>query len=180
MFDIYKLYKDFERDDNIFAFKGPVTQELLSSVYQIIESNLENGQEEGRRKKRFYHVLVECLQNVFHHSEKENNDAVNPYGSVIFMIGRTKENIYRIVTGNFIAGSNCDELKTKIDKVNNMNADELQAHYLDKLNTTQFSEKGGAGLGIIDIARKSGHKLEYSFQKVSDEYSFFTLTVLVK
>ena len=42
-----------------------------------------------------------------------------------------------------------------------MSPEELKVHYLEKLKTTELSDKGGAGLGMIDMARKSGNKLGY-------------------
>jgi len=182
--DIYKLYKDLERDEIILSFKGDITQDLLSSVFNIMETRLENGAQKPQLKKKFYHILIECLQNLYHHNEmmsEEESEALNEEaGSAIFLIGRGENNSFRIITGNFILNSSSEDLKTKIDKVNGMNAEELRAYYLDKLNTTQLTEKGGAGLGVIDIARKSGHKIDYHFNKVSDKFSFFSLAVTVK
>jgi hypothetical protein len=43
-----------------------------------------------------------------------------------------------------------------------------------------MSAKGGGGLGFIDIAKKSGQKLEYNIEKVDDTYAFFTLIVKIK
>ena len=40
-----------------------------------------------------------------------------------------------------------------------------------------MSDKGGGGLGMIDIARKSGKKLDFDFHKVDDEYSFYSLNI---
>ncbi len=182
--DIYKLYKDLERDGIILSFKGDITQDLLSSVFSIMETRLENDKEKPQLKKKFYHILIECLQNLYHHneamSEEESQALIEEGGSSIFMIGRGENNSFRIITGNFILNSGSEILKTKIDKVNAMNAEELRAYYLDKLNTTELTEKGGAGLGMIDIARKSGHKIDYHFNKVSDKFSFFSLAVTVK
>jgi hypothetical protein len=42
-----------------------------------------------------------------------------------------------------------------------------------------MSSKGTAGLGMIDIARKSGEKLEYDFQPINDKTTFFSLTVKI-
>jgi hypothetical protein len=42
-----------------------------------------------------------------------------------------------------------------------------------------ISEVGGAGLGFIDMARKSENKLSYSFDKINDRISFFTLMTMV-
>ena len=40
----------------------------------------------------------------------------------------------------------------------------------------RLSEKGGAGLGFIDIARKTGNQLEFHFLPIDEGSSFFLLT----
>ena len=184
MTDIFSLYKNMERDDIILSFKGDITQDLLSSVYQIMESRLENAQEDVRRKKKFYHILVECLQNVYHHmeslQEEKNKVHDTSENTAIFIIGKGEAGSYRIITGNFILNENVTDLKTKLEKINAMNPEELRAHYLEKLSSTELSDKGGAGLGIIDIARKSGHKIDFNFTNTSEKYSFFSLAVTIK
>jgi len=47
------------------------------------------------------------------------------------------------------------------------------------LNHQRLSAKGGGGLGLVDIARKSGNKLEYQFYSYNDNYSFYSLTISV-
>ena len=74
------------------------------------------------------------------------------------MIGKI-ENEYSIITGNYILSANVEALKSKLDRINLMSKDELKEYYKEILNNDTFSEKGGGGLGMIDIARKSGQKL---------------------
>ena len=38
---------------------------------------------------------------------------------------------------------------------------------------------GGGGLGMVDIARKSGNQLVYSFEDVNEDYGLFTLIIKV-
>jgi hypothetical protein len=47
------------------------------------------------------------------------------------------------------------------------------------LNHQKLSAKGGGGLGLVDIARKSGNRLEYEFHKYNENYYFFNLTISV-
>ncbi len=169
-------------DNIILSFKGDITQDLLASVYQIMESRMD--QEDIKRKKRFYHILVECLQNVYHHMENFRDSSQYKEdiadGSAIFIIGKSDEGGYRIITGNYILKDSADDLKVKLDKINSMNSEELRTYYLDTLSTTELSSKGGAGLGMIDIARKSGHKIKFRFDDVTASYAFFTLEVTIK
>ena len=56
---------------------------------------------------------------------------------------------------------------------------QLKSYYKEVLNNGEMSAKGGGGLGMIDIARKSGRKLEYRFDPIDDSFSFFSLHVKV-
>lgn len=180
--DIYKSYCDMERDDIILSFKGDITKDLLSSVYQIMESRIESEDEDHRRKKKFYSVLVECLQNMYHHMESLQSSVPEGLpefsGSGIFMIGKSGGG-YLVMTGNHIQSHKIPGLKDRIDRINAMTPAELKAHYLEALGATDYSEKGGAGLGIIEIARKSGNRIAYDFRDISPDFSFFTLSVRV-
>lgn len=181
--NLYNIYLNMENEDIILSFKGDITKDLLTSVYQIMEARMENDNEDPKRKKKFYHVLVECLQNMYHHMEsmqsKKDSIPLEFAGSGIFIIGRGENGSYRIMTGNYIFNENADTLKDRIDKINSMNQQELKAYYLEKLGTSELSDKGGAGLGIIDIARKSGNAIEYDFKKVTDTFSFFSLSAKI-
>jgi len=37
----------------------------------------------------------------------------------------------------------------------------------------------GAGLGLIEMARKGSEPIEYSFLSIDDNFSFFTISVVV-
>jgi len=95
------------------------------------------------------------------------------------MIGKDDSN-YNIITGNYILSKNIDSLTARMDKVNSMSVDELKVLYKEILNNDQYSDKGGGGLGLVDMARKTGQKLGYNFKKIDDEYSFFSLDIKVK
>ncbi len=170
-----------ENDEIILAFKGEITEELLTSVFQIMESRLEVSPAELRLKKKVNNILVECLQNVYHHMEdynaSENPD--DPNASAMFLICEDKDNRYRIVTGNHMLNANVEKLKSKMDEINAMTKEELKAYYLESLKNTELSAKGGAGLGMIDMARKSGHKLDYRFDQLNDRVSYFSLMISI-
>lgn len=176
--DIFRLYREMERDNVLLSFKGCISSDLLSSVYQVMETKLNDLGEDPRKKKKVYHVLVELLQNIYHHMD-EMQEMDSAQRDAMFMISRSDDGVYHINTGNFILREKCGLLSERIEKINAMTPEELRAHHVGQLETTELSEKGGAGLGIIDIARKSGNRLIYSFHDVSDKYSFFTLQVNV-
>ena len=66
--NIFDLYQTMERDNTMLSFKGVVTSDLLTSVLQIMESKLDHVEKSPKTKKKVYNVLVECLQNLYHHN----------------------------------------------------------------------------------------------------------------
>ncbi len=167
-----------ETDNIMLSFKGNVTSELLTSVLQIMESKMERLNEPSRIKKKVYNILVEALQNLYHHMDKSAEELGAEHNTVIFMIAK-KDDAYLIFTGNYIKKENADKLKSRLDKINSLTDIELKAHYKEVLNNGMMSEKGGGGLGMIDIARKSGQKLDYKFQDVDETLAFYSLNIKI-
>ena len=71
------------------------------------------------------------------------------------------------------------QLQDKLEKINSLDKDGLKAFYKDLIQASEISDKGGAGLGFVDIARKSGQKLEYDFHEINKEFSFFALKIKI-
>ena len=167
-----------ERNNILLSFKGEITSDLLTSILQIMENKMENMQEEPKMKKKVYNVLVECLQNLYHHLDEISDVDSERIRSAIFMIGKL-DGDYSIITGNYILNENINGLKNRLDEVNGLNKEQLKEYYKQVLNNGEMSLKGGGGLGMIDIARKTGEKLEYNFLEIDNKVSFFTLKIKV-
>jgi hypothetical protein len=181
MIDIYDLYNKMECNNIMLSFKGDITSELMTSILQIMESRLENMGEDPRVKKKVYNVLVECLQNLYHHIDDEplkHDPLFSGTKSAIFMIGISPSG-YTIMTGNYIKREKVSGLEGRLDQINALDPEALKSLYKEVLNNEEISSKGGGGLGMIDIARKTGQKLNYAFSPVNSEYSFFSLNIKV-
>jgi hypothetical protein len=94
------------------------------------------------------------------------------------MIGK-ESGRYSIFTGNYILNENIIPLKARLDEVNSLNKEELKEYYKKVLNNGEMSLKGGGGLGMIDIARKTGEKIGYNFLEIDNKVSFFTLNIKI-
>ena len=70
-------------------------------------------------------------------------------------------------------------LKVKLDEINNLEANEIRNVYRQMLSMSEFSNKGGAGLGLIEMAKKTGNKLDYDFVPLDDDFSYFILSKTV-
>jgi hypothetical protein len=117
--------------------------------------------------------MVETLQNMNKHSDEIKERKI---GSGLFIIGK-KLDTYYVITSNMVAKKHKDSLEKSLIIVNNATRDELKQMYKKQIKEGQLSEKGGAGLGLIDIARKTGETLDYQFLQLDDDNFFFILKV---
>ena len=163
----------------MLSFKGELTADLLTSILQIVENKLDRFGESAKVKKRMFNILVECLQNLHHHIERPPLESSDDTPSVVVMIAKNVTG-YSVLTGNFILENNADMLKERLEEINSMSKEDVKTLYKSVLADGKMSEKGGGGLGMIDIARKSGEKLEYGFVPFGNGSSFFSLNVKVK
>jgi L-cysteine desulfidase len=98
--------------------------------------------------------------------------------TAIFLIGKEKDK-FSIMAGNPIQKKNMVSLKEKLEHINSLDKEGLKELYKSIIKNTTISDKGGAGLGFVDMARKSGEKLDFEFPEMSPEYCFFCLKVNV-
>jgi len=178
--DVYGFYKRMEDDHIILSFKGAFTDDLLTSILHIVEGKMEDLDIDTKKKKRVFNVLVESFQNLYHHIEEMAPEGGNEEKDKSAMIiVKYENNKFTIITGNFVNSDRIPELRTKLDTVNELNDDALRELYRSKLENDGRTEKGTAGLGLIDIARKSKNKLIYEFTNVTNTTGFFCLSVVI-
>ncbi len=174
---IYDLHRTMMSQNLILVYQGDFTQESTKSILAMAERNLDSSGEESSIKRKVFNVMVEALQNIVKHSDELVDGQIRSHAA-IFLIGK-ETNRYSIMSGNPIRKENIDKLKKALEHINGLDKDGLKELYKEIIKNTTISEKGGAGLGFVDMARKSGGKIEYSFPDLNTEYSFFCLKVNV-
>jgi hypothetical protein len=177
-FKIENHFSGQNREDVIFYFKGNIDSDVINQVLDTVEGKMVDWNEQSRLRKKVYNVLVESLQNLYHHADKVPNDfedrTAERYGVVQV---RKEANGYKITTGNFVRNDNVEKLEEKIKRINRSTHEEIKELYKFILNHQRISSKGGGGLGLVDIARKTGNKLEYKFSEYNNNYYFFYLDI---
>ncbi len=155
-----------------YIYKGVFTQDVTDNILSLTENKLEKQEESSKVKKRVYNILVEALQNVTRHQASDFHKETEH--DSLFLIQKMN-NRYVITTGNVAETKNIPAMQMLMDKINTLGKEELKEYYKAVLEEGTFSDKGGAGLGLIDMARKAGNKLIYKFVPLSGEYSYFYL-----
>ncbi len=161
-----------EKDDLEYIFRGDFSPEIVRSILDLAKSTLEEATDTLKIKSKIYYIMGESLQNIARHHTGSFHESSDKYS--LFAIH--KKNLkYFITTGNLIEASDVSTLKQKIEKINSLGHEDLRDYSRTTRTTQALSEKGGAGLGLIEMAKRSGNKLVYNFKKISDEFSYFYL-----
>lgn len=167
-----ELFNAMVKDNLGYIYRGSFNNDISDSILDLTEVSLNTEEQSSKMKKRVYAIMVEGLQNITRHQDS-SPDVQSDHKS-IFVIQKI-DNKFFITTGNIIEESNIANIKQLIQKINKLNKDELKVYYKQVLEEGSLSEKGGAGLGLIDMAKKSGNRLSYHFKPLADGLYFFYL-----
>lgn len=159
----------------LLAYDGVLNTETISKLESEIEGKImEKGLPKGVVKKVFF-ICVESLQNMLIHGHRDDAG-----GQHNFFILHSSPSAVKVTVANLVTNTAIEKLKRDIEKINSF-ADpaELKQFYLDHLENNELSDKGGAGLGFITIAMKSGNKLSAKFDAINDVRSLFLMEVTI-
>jgi hypothetical protein len=174
---VYELYKTMRTNEISLVYEGEITQEITKIFTAMTEKNLEKNAESNTVQRKVFHVMVECLQNISKHADSMDEQSEERRG--IVMISRDDDN-YNVITGNIVKNDKVPEMTKNLEYINSLDKDEITALHKQQMRGGVLSDKGGAGLGFIDMVKKTGSKLIFQFQELGDDASFFFLTSTVK
>ena len=153
-----------------YFYRGMFTDNIVLDILSLMDKFLTKSNSPTKVKKKIYNVMAECLQNITRHQVITENA---PIKNSSLMAIQYLQKRYFISTVNIIENKNIATVRERIEEINNMNKDQLRSLYKQRLTNGNISEKGGAGLGFIDMARKTDNNLAYKFLPITDEISYF-------
>ena len=173
---ISELSERFQKDNLYYMYRGRFTQRIIVDILELIEKNLLGDQCASKVKKKIYNMLVEGLQNITRHQAKAPSAE---YEDTAMMAMQATEDRFLVTTANLIENKNIPPIRKRIEYINSLSAKEIKKYYKEVLVKGDISDKGGAGLGFIDMARKSGSPLLALFEPVTQDVSYFYFRIEV-
>lgn len=173
---INEFHSIMEKNDIVLVYEGSFSQDFTKSMLTFMERKFISEEVESNVRRKIFNVMVEILQNLSKH--KYRDEITGQLFSSSFLIGRNT-NSYFVISGNPIVNDRIPSLKEKLKQVNSLDKDGLKQYYKEVRLKGKFSELSGAGIGLIDMARKSGNKLDYEFNPIDKRISFFSLVVKI-
>ena len=163
----------------LFYFNGPLSQKVIEGVGDAIKDKLLCDDAEMGRIQKVFSLLVEQMQNVIRYSADrrwaENLDSEIAFGQIT--VGLDEDGNYFVSAGNRIHSADSHKLHRKISYIQQMSPEELRALYKEVRKKGPDADSKGAGLGFIEMARKSSERLDYAIEPIDETSSYFSMLV---
>ena len=131
----------------VFSHTGPVDHTVVEDLLARAEAASLAAGDAVTVRKRLFNVLVEGLENVHHH-------AVEGHRSSAFAVLVDTGDGYRLALGNSMPVARAALLTHRVEVLNSMDEADLKQHFMLMLGNDSRTERGGAGLGLLTMARK--------------------------
>jgi len=176
MDSLYQHCKDVDKENVILSFKGTISQEVLKDV----GTNLRlQYREMYLTAKKVFSIFIELAQNVYHHSaDKEMSNKIKRPAGVGLLMVQDFEEIVILSSGNLVDKETAEDIVKRCAYINTLEPEELRTFYKEQRRNP--NKKGtGANIGLIDMARKSGHTLGYEIVPIDEANAFFALKITI-
>lgn len=177
LIEVENFKSKMNQQNFIFSYRGKISHSIVKNLLSMTEKKIDLLKEEDPLKKKIFGVMINCLQTIC-----SQEKSIDEFKESIFMIGKSDDG-YCINTGISIDSHHKDGLKNSLDIINQLSGESLSTLRKEKLlevkNSVETFSLDEATLGLINIAKKSGHKLDYLFEDLDNNKSFFTLQVSI-
>jgi hypothetical protein len=164
----------------LISFSGRFSQEIIEELGDAVKKHLESEATSQNDTFNVFSVFIEQTQNIKNYSARKSGSTLGERiaNSGIVAIGKSGTG-YFVSSGNLIDSRDVGLLAAKLDVLIAQDKAGLKKLYKQQLKKDMPPGATGAGLGLIDIARKASQPLKYSMVRLDEDSSFFTLQVQV-
>ena len=156
-------------ENTLLSYEGNITAEYIDSVVEYVNTL----DEKPALIRKICFLIVEVLQNIFHHSDK------NEHGNTFAYFELIKDDCYIIKTGNLISKEKTEGLEKRLECVISSTEDEIKEKIFNNLNKEGFSEKGGAGIGLLSIRKRVNDGMTYNIEIFKGDYNMIHFEIRI-
>jgi hypothetical protein len=176
--DIVRMREHYNRHQIMLCFNGPIYRGLLEEIGCALRSYLNAEQAQPSSAMDVFAIYVEMIQNIRHYARAKNWADQDAGATVV--VSRDEQGRYVVSAGNLIEHADGEALVARIEQLARLSKEELKAHYKSQLHLPRAQVAvSGAGLGLIDIARKSSLPLSAILRRLSDGRAFVSVSAVI-
>ena len=181
MVDLYDFYNCLKEDGIIFCFSGPTSQSVLEGIGEALKQRIEQEDPSKSVARKVFSVFVEQVQNVINYSAEKISGTREGNGELrhgVVIVGHEKGKFY-VLSGNTIERTIEDRLAKNLRALQKMDKVQLKDYFRKQRKKESDLWSKGAGLGLIETARKASEPLEFDIKPVDEKFAFFTIKAYI-
>lgn len=176
--DLYALRQRFNQDRTLLCFNGPISRSLIEEIGNALKNYLEVEQARPAEAMDVFSSYIEMTQNIRQYALHHNYGDSDAAATVV--IARDPQGRYVVTVGNRVEITDGQRLVDRVKELALMDKAELKAIYKAQLRQPRDpSATTGAGLGLIDLARRATAGIEATLSPHGDGRGFFSLSVVI-
>lgn len=174
--DLVYLRDLFTRERILICFNGPFSHSIIEELGKAVKSYLESENQKKSVIMDVFAVFVEQTQNVRNYTASAALAETDQQG--ILIIGKHDDK-YAVSAGNLVRAADVAPLIGKLERLKGLDKTELKALYKEQMRLPLAPDGAGAGLGLIDMARRASEPLHHTVEPIDGDYAFFSLRVVI-
>jgi hypothetical protein len=176
--DLLTLRDTYLQQRIMLCFNGPISRSLIEEIGKALRNYLDTQQTAPAAAMDVFAAYIEMTQNIRHYARRQGYS--DEQASATVAVAQDAEGRYQVSAGNLVEHSDGERLVATIEGLASLDKAELKAAYKRQLRQPRdAASPSGAGLGLLDIARKSSHPLQASLQPLPSGQGFFSLTATI-
>lgn len=175
--DLYELRNEFDKAGIMTCFNGPFSHSIIEEIGKAVRNHLAEENIPQNAVLDVFAVYIEMAQNVRNYLAVREITQAEAASSIITIARHSSG--YKLSSGNCMLNSDGSGLCARIDEINSMTPEERKRNYRELLRRDVEPGSLGAGLGFLEIAKRTTANMQYSIRKIDETYSFITLTAFV-
>lgn len=175
---LFSLRERFNGERILICFNGPISRSLIEEIGNALRSYLQTTEIRPTAAMDVFSVYIEMSQNIRHYANNHGYGDTEATATVV--IANTDAGHYTISAGNLVEMADGAALKARVAELATLDKVQLKAAYKEQLRKPRDpGASTGAGLGLIEIARKSSEPLEASLDDLGAGRAFFSLRATI-
>lgn len=176
--DVQTLRDAFIRQGIMLCFNGPFSATLIEEIGQALRKHMEGLSESQSSVTDVFTAYIEITQNIRHYTAQAGLSGTDAQATLT--VSRNSAGRYVVDAGNVVKAADGEALVQRIHELAGLDSVQLKAAFKTQLRQPRDpAAKTGAGLGLIDLARRSSEPLSCSLSRLDAEFSFFSLRVVI-
>lgn len=181
--NIHAIQSDLNDQEIFFYYSGYINEDLLLSVGKLVKKKLDLVKVNKKTSRAIFAIFVEEVQNIIRYSkgvlyimedESKNPDEIDALRHGFVLIGKSDDQYY-VCCGNLVLNDDADRIEKSLTEIQSLDASGLKTKYKEAIQKPAPEGSKGAGLGLIDIARRATGGFGFEFKEFDEQHKYFYL-----